>query len=305
MFEKKEYFERHLDHLRKLLLCEPRGAVWHNANVILPPTDPAAQAGYIILESTEYPAMSDSNTMCVATVLLETGMLPISEPVTHLTLESPAGLIHVECECRDGKVVRASLTNRPAFVFADHVSIDVPTVGTLDVAVAHGGMTFAMVDAASLGLTLDISEEADMCRIGELIKAATVPAVDTTHPENPRMPGLTNSVFMGPAQTDEDASVTASAATVVSPGRLDRSPCGTGTSARLALMHHRGELAVNQPLRHVSATGFGVSRQDPVDDHRGPLWRGGAHRIGPCLDHLTQHRVAGPLRPVPGRIRGR
>ena len=125
MFDKMLYFAEHLDHLRKLLLCEPRGAVWHNANVLLPSHNTDADYGYIILESTEYPAMSGSNTMCLATVLLETGILPMAEPVTRLTLESPAGLIGIEATCSGGKVERVKLVNQPAFVYHQDARIEV------------------------------------------------------------------------------------------------------------------------------------------------------------------------------------
>lgn len=126
--EKMLEFSQRQDHWRKLLLCEPRGAVWHNANVVLPSNHAEADLGYIILESTEHPAMSGSNTMCVATVLLETGMLPMTEPVTHLMLESLAGLIEGEATCAGGMVGRVRLINQPAFAYQIDAKIDVPGV---------------------------------------------------------------------------------------------------------------------------------------------------------------------------------
>jgi proline racemase len=259
MFEKRAYFEAHLDQLRRLLLMEPRGAVWHNANVVLPSNDPAADMGYLILESTEYPAMSGSNTMCVATVLLETGMLPMSEPTTFLTLESPAGLIDVDCDCRDGKVVRVRLTNQPAFVYHLDAAVEVEGLGRIAVDVAYGGMTFAVVDAVSLGFSLDIAEEAALIELGQRIKRAAVRQLPVSHPQNPAIPGITNTVFAGPVGSgvDDDGRdiVTSKNAVVVSPGRLDRSPCGTGTSARMALLHARGLLAPGQGFRHESPIG--------------------------------------------------
>ena len=104
MFEKKLYLERERDSLRRLLLFEPRGQAALSADLVLPPTRPEADAGFIIMESADYPAMSGSNTICVVTVLLETGMLPMQEPLTELTLEAPAGLVRVRAECRDGRV---------------------------------------------------------------------------------------------------------------------------------------------------------------------------------------------------------
>ena len=113
-FDKRVYLETQMDQVRRMILFEPRGAAHHNANVLLPSNHPAAQMAYVILEATEYPAMSGSNTICVATVLLETGILPMTEPVTELVLEAPAGLIKVRCDCRDGKVKRVQFVNQPA-----------------------------------------------------------------------------------------------------------------------------------------------------------------------------------------------
>lgn len=259
MFDKMLHFSEHLDHLRKLLLREPRGAVWHNANVLLPSNHPDADYGYIILESTEYPAMSGSNTMCVATVLLETGILPMAEPVTRLTLESPAGLIKIEAACNNGKVEKVKLVNQPAFVYHRDAKIDVPGLGTITVDVAYGGMTFAFVSAAALGISLDISQEAALYDLGQRIKKAAAEQLDTIHPLDPRIPGITNTSFTGPLllERDQDGKevVRSVNAVVVSPGRLDRSPCGTGTSARLALLHARGDLQPGQLFRHESIIG--------------------------------------------------
>ncbi|TNB67273.1 hypothetical protein FHJ30_20910 [Arthrobacter sp. BB-1] len=259
MFDKMVHFEEHLDDLRKLLLCEPRGAVWHNANVVLPSNNPEADYGYIILESTEYPAMSGSNTMCVATVLLETGMLPMTEPATNLVLESPAGLIQIEATCADGKVQRVRLVNQPAFVYHQDAKIDVPGLGNIGVDVAYGGMTFAFVDAESIGLSLDVTQEATLYDLGQRIKKAAAEQLDVSHPLNPLIPGITNTSFTGPllreAGPDGEQMIRSVNAVIVSPGRLDRSPCGTGTSARLALLHSRGELKAGQLFRHESIIG--------------------------------------------------
>ncbi|MEU0250413.1 proline racemase family protein [Streptomyces sp. NPDC006235] len=259
LFDKMRYFEEHHDQLRRLLLQEPRGAMWRNANVVLPSNNPQADMGYVILESTEYPVMSGSNTMCVATVLLETGMLPMTEPVTHLTLESPAGLIRVECECADGKVRRVKLVNRPAFVYHHYADLDVDGLGRVTVDIAYGGMTFVFVDAESLGFKLDVSEEAALCELGQRLKKAAVHQLEVSHPENPLIPGITNTVFTGPLhhERDEDGTemIRSRNATIVSPGRIDRSPCGTGTSARLAVLHAYGLLEPGQLFRHESLIG--------------------------------------------------
>lgn len=259
MFDKRVYLEEHRDQLRELLLLEPRGAVWHNANIILPSNDPQAELGYVILETTEYPAMSGSNTMCVATVLLETGMLPMEEPVTELVLESPAGLIRVQCECRDGKVVRAKLYNQPAFVYYLDEKIDVPGVGSLRVDIAYGGMTYVLVNAADVGFDLHPEEAHALCEMGQRIKTAAAQQLEVQHPVNPDIPGITQTAFTGPVleETDETGQpmLRSRNAVIVSPGRVDRSPCGTGTSARLAVLHARGEIQEGQLLRHESLIG--------------------------------------------------
>src|SRR5215217_2162367 len=138
MFEKKQHLERHRDEIRRLMLREPRGYPGLCANILLPPTQPEADAGFVIMEQMEYAPMSGSNTICVATVLLETGILPMAEPVTELTLEAPAGLIKVRAECRDGKVTQVTFRNVPAFAIHLNVTVAVPQLGSVVVDVAWG-----------------------------------------------------------------------------------------------------------------------------------------------------------------------
>jgi proline racemase len=254
VFEKRIYLQENLDQLRKLLLFEPRGSVVQNANIIVPAAHPDAQMGYVILESTEYPAMSGSNTICVATVLLETGMLPMAEPVTELALESPAGLIRVRCECRDGKVLNVRFVNQPAFAYYLDARIDVDGLGTLTADVAYGGMTFVIVDAGRLGFALVPSEARALTEIGQRIKQAGAEQLRVSHPDDPRIPGITMTLFAGPLG-EREGQLTARNAVVVSPGRVDRSPCGTGTSARLAVLHAKGLIRQGENFIHESITG--------------------------------------------------
>jgi proline racemase len=253
-FDKRAYLAEQRDELRRMLLFEPRGAAPHNANLIVPAGDPEACYGYVIMESTEYPVMSGSNTICVATVLLETGMVPMVEPVTDLVLESPAGLIRVRCECRDGKVTSVRFTNQPAFVYHLGATIEVEGLGSLGCDVAWGGMAYTIVDAAGLGFALTPDEARDLCTAGQQIKAAAAEQLEAVHPENPAYAGITMTVMAGPLRT-EDGVLTARNAVVVSPGRLDRSPCGTGTSARLAVMHARDQIGVGERFVHESVIG--------------------------------------------------
>ncbi|MES2433445.1 MAG: proline racemase family protein [Pseudomonadota bacterium] len=254
MFDKRVFLETHRDDIRKMVLFEPRGAVWHNANIILPSNNPDADMGFVILESTEYPAMSGSNTMCVATVLLETGILPMQEPVTTIVLEAPAGLIRVECQCKDGKVLQAKLVNQPAFVYHRDAMIEVPGLGSLRVDISYGGMTYTCVDAADVGMQIQPDEARDLVDLGQRIKTAAAEQLHVEHPENPAIPGITQTVFCGPLRR-ENGVVRSKNAVIVSPGRCDRSPCGTGSSARLALLHARGDLAVGETFVHESIIG--------------------------------------------------
>jgi proline racemase len=254
MFEKMLYLEEHGDALRRICLFEPRGSVNHNINFILPATDARAHMGYVIGESTEYVAMSGSNTMCVATVLLETGILPMTEPVTELVLEAPAGLIRARCECKDGKVTRVEFTNQPAFVAHLDAHVDVTGVGSVKVDIAYGGMTYALVDAQALGFSITADEARELCELGQRIKAAALEQLPFSHPLNPLIKGVTNTQFMGPLRR-ENGRLSARNTVIVSPGRCDRSPCGTGTSARLAVLHARGLIDTGESFVHESITG--------------------------------------------------
>jgi proline racemase len=254
MFDKMRHLCDHNDGLRKFLLFEPRGAAVHSANLVLPSAHPKAQLGYVIMESTEYPPMSGSNTICTVTAILETGLLPIREPVTQLTLETPGGLVEVACRCRGGKVLQVKFRNVPAFVQRLDAPVEVTGLGTVQVDVAYGGMHYALVDAAALGFRLTPDEARDICGVGEKIKQAARAQVPVVHPENPEIRDISIIEFRGPVRR-RGAGLTARNTVVVSPGRLDRSPCGTGTSARLAVMYARKQIRKGQPFDHESIIG--------------------------------------------------
>jgi proline racemase len=264
MFEKMQYLARHEDGLRRRMLREPRGYPAANCNLVLPPTRPEADAGFVIMEQVEYPPMSGTNTICVTTALLETGMIPMREPVTELTLEAPAGLIGVRADCRDGKVTRVAFRNVPAFAVHLDAAIEVKTLGRVIVDVAWGGMFYVIADAAPFGLRLTPDEGRDITRIGELIKAATQEQLRVVHPENPEIRDVTIAQLSGPPAS---AGNHRRNAVIVSTGKLDwdrpstwtgaidRSPCGTGTCARMATLHARGALGLGQPFRHEGILG--------------------------------------------------
>ena len=264
MFEKMRYLATHGDGLRRLMLREPRGYPALCCNVLLPPTRPEADAGFVIMEQMEYPPMSGSNTICVATVLLETGMLPMTEPVTELTLEAPAGLVRVRADCRDGKVTRVTVRSVPSFAIHLGVPVEVPTLGTVTVDVAWGGMMYVLFDGPALGLRVTPDEGADCVRIGEMVKAATREQYPVTHPENPEIVGPTIALISAPpTRADAHAKNTVVISTgsfdwqrpATWTGVLDRSACGTGTCARMAVLHARGQLGLHQDFVHESIIG--------------------------------------------------
>jgi trans-L-3-hydroxyproline dehydratase len=240
------------DSLRRLLLREPRGSVAVHANLIVPSQRPECDAGYIIMEPTEYPAMSGSNTMCVATVLLETGMVEMREPETMLRLEAPAGVVEVRAACHDGRCTSVELTNVPCFADRIDAPLEVDGLDTLAVDVAFGGMWYAIADASALGFALEPSEARDLCAVGERIRLAAREQLPCVHPENPDIAGVSIVQIAGPWQ---GVGAVSKNAVVVAPGRLDRSATGTGLSARMAALHARGAMHVGDAMTHASVIG--------------------------------------------------
>jgi proline racemase len=246
------------------MLREPRGYPGLCCNILLPPTDPAADAGFVIMEQVEYPPMSGSNTICVTTVLLETGILPMTEPETRFTLEAPAGLIEVTASCANGKVTGVTYRNRPSFAAYLDRTIEVPELGQVTLDVAYGGMWYAIVDAAQVGLEIVPSQGAQIVRLGEMIKAAAREQLPVAHPENPEIAGISILEFTAPPTLP---GAHARNTVVISTGSfdwtdsstwtgvLDRSACGTGTCARMAVMHAKGQLPLGQDFVHESILG--------------------------------------------------
>jgi proline racemase len=281
MFEKKTYLEKNGDGLRKRMLREPRGYPAANCNLLLPPTDPKANAGFVIMEQVEYPPMSGSNTICVVTALIETGMVAAVEPTTILMLETPAGLVQVEAQVQNGKVKRVTFENVPAFATHLDAKVEVPQLGTVTVDVAYGGMFYVIAEAQQFGLRLSPDEGRDIVRVGEMIKAAAREQLPVVHPESPEIQGITIAQLTGPPT---NPAAVAKNAVIVSTGQLDwnkpgtwtgaidRSPCGTGTCARMAVLYAKGKLPLNQPFPHEGILGTIFTgclvRETQVGTHR-------------------------------------
>src|SRR5436305_3481956 len=240
------------DTLRRFLLREPRGSVATHANLVVPATRQDCAAGYIIMEPTEYPAMSGSNTICVATVLLETGRVPMEEPETVLRLEAPAGAVEIRAACRDGRVESVELPNVPSFAAHVGAALEVEELGTIDVDVAFGGMWYAIADAARLGFAIEPHEARELSRVGELIRVAAREQLPCVHPERPEVAGVSIVEIAAPWQ---GVGAVTRNAVVVAPGRLDRSATGTGLSARMAALYTRGSMKAGDAMTHASAIG--------------------------------------------------
>ncbi|MEM7294088.1 MAG: proline racemase family protein [Pseudomonadota bacterium] len=227
--------------LRNFVLNEPRGGVFRHVNLLVPPFDSRADMGWIVMEPEDTPPMSGSNSMCVATVLLETGILPITGPETRLRIEAPAGLVEIIAHCENGKVQSVTTHNVPSFAAQLDANLEVEGLGTLKVDTAYGGDSFVIVDAPSLGFEIVPHEAREITETGIKITAAANEQLGFHHPENPDWNHISFCQMAMPLE--DDAGVKSGRnAVVIQPGKIDRSPCGTGCSARMAVLHARGVL---------------------------------------------------------------
>ncbi|MBX2826194.1 MAG: proline racemase family protein [Gammaproteobacteria bacterium] len=240
--------------LRNIVLNEPRGGVFRHVNLLVPPRDPQAQAAFIIMEPAATPPMSGSNSLCVATVLLETGIIEMQEPETTLTLEAPGGIVQVRAICKEGKVERVFVTNVPSFADQLQVNLEVPGIGTLMVDTAYGGDSFVLVEASQLGFSLCPDEGRELVEAGVRITRAANEQLGFVHPTNPDWNTISFCEFTQPLQQDGDRLLGRNTV-AIQPGKLDRSPCGTGCCARMAVLHAQGKLDVGQSFTGVSIIG--------------------------------------------------
>ena len=191
--------------------------------------------------------MSGSNSICVSTVLLETGLVAMQEPVTEFTLEAPGGLVEVRADCKGGKAEQITVTNVPSFAHRLVASLELAGVGTVTVDTAYGGDTFALVDAQSLGFSLQPDEARDLCELGMQVTRAANEQLGFAHPTNADIDYISFCQFTRPV-VSEDSRRIGKNTVVIRPGKVDRSPTGTGLSARLAVLHARGEMSVGDSL---------------------------------------------------------
>ena len=231
--------------LRNFVLNEPRGGVFRHVNLLVPAKNPRAQMGWIIMEPEDTPPMSGSNAICVATVLLETGILPMKEPETKLTLEAPGGLVEVTAQCKDGKVEKVTVQNVASFADKLDARLEVEGVGTLTVDTAFGGDSFVMAKAQELGFAITPDEARELAEMGIKITNAANEQLGFHHPTNPDWTHCSFCQIHAP-MTEEAGVKSVKNTVVIQPGKLDRSPTGTGVSARMAVLHARGLMAVGE-----------------------------------------------------------
>ncbi|AXT29269.1 hypothetical protein D1823_21565 (plasmid) [Ruegeria sp. AD91A] len=240
--------------LRNFVLNEPRGGVFRHVNLLVPPKHPEADAAWIIMEPEDTPPMSGSNSICVSTVLLDSGIIPMKEPETHMVLEAPGGLVRVRAECRNGKAQRIFVQNLPSFADKLSVPLEVSGLGTITVDTAYGGDSFVVVDAQTLGFAIVDHEARDIARLGVKITNAANEQLGFSHPENPDWDHISFCAFCGPL-SETETGLSGKSAVAIQPGKVDRSPTGTAVSARMALMAAKGLMKPGQTFEAVSIIG--------------------------------------------------
>jgi proline racemase len=251
MLERKLHFETELDELRQLLMREPRGHGAMSGAILQPPLRTDADWGVIYIEVSGCLPMCGHGTIGVATVLVETGMVEVTEPETVIRLDVPAGLVEARVAVENGRARSVTIRNVASFLHQTDMAVDVPGLGTVKYDMAYGGNFYALTPAADAGLVVDPARSQELIQAGLATMAAINATARPVHPEDDRIGGCRHVVFHEPGRDGADAI----AATSIHPGWLDRSPCGTGTSARLAQLHARGELAVGEPFVNESVIG--------------------------------------------------
>ncbi len=230
-------------NLRRFVLNEPRGGVFKHVNLLVPPINKQAAYGFIIMEPEHTPPMSGSNTICVATVLLDSGLIQMHEPETTFLLEAPAGLVQVKAYCENGKAESIEFRNVPSFADKLDVQLEVLGIGSLTVDTAYGGDSFVIVAAQSLGYEIVPDEARELAEAGAKITAAANEQIGFEHPSYPDWNKISFCQFTLPIDR-KDGILSGRNTVAIDPGKLDRSPCGTGCSARMAVLHARGEMQV-------------------------------------------------------------
>lgn len=250
MLEKMNYINEVDDSLRRLVTLEPRGCLQMSVNLLLPPTRPEAQAGFIVLQSDKAHPMSGSNCICVVTALLELGMVPMQEPESVVVLDTPAGLVTAKARCEDGRCLSVSLDMVPAFVETLDAEIETEPFGRIKADIAFGGVYYALVDMDQVGLSIAPEHARELASAGVALKEVINRQVRVQHPLFESINEVAYVMFRN--RIDDKTYQTC---TTLPPGRVDRSPCGTGSSANLATLDARGLVEVGDRLLSRSTIG--------------------------------------------------
>lgn len=251
MAERRQWFIENSDDLRTLLMCEPRGHSSMSGSILQPPTRPDADWGVLFIEVSGLLPMCGHGTIGTATVLVETGMVPVTEPVTQVRLDTPAGLVVADVAVRDGHAESVTIKNVPSFSHALDQKIDVPGFGPIVCDIAFGGNFYAIVDLEALRLPFERAAKQQLLDAGLAIMSAINEQAPPVHPERPDISGCHHVYLKAPGSTAQRSRH----AMAIHPGWFDRSPCGTGTSARMAQLHARGELALDTDFINESFIG--------------------------------------------------
>ncbi|ENQ3079143.1 proline racemase family protein [Bacillus sp. WLY-B-L8] len=251
MSEKMLHMKKEYDWIRKLLMNEPRGHDVMSGALLTDPCHPKADIGVIYIETGGYLPMCGHDTIGVCTALVESGLIPIQEPVTSLKLDTPAGLVEVDIAIENGKAKEVSFCNIPAFLLKS-ISVDVEGIGRVDADIAYGGNFYAIIEAKSVGLELIPENASHIIETAINIRNTINEQVEIVHPQYSFIKGLTHvEFFTEPTHEKADVKNTV----IVPPGGIDRSPCGTGTSAKLAVLYANQEISIGEEFVHESIVG--------------------------------------------------
>lgn len=268
MVEKWLWAQKNLDDLRTMLMFEPRGNSFQSGSIITAPASPEADIGVLFIEVSGFLPMCGHMTIATSTVLVETGMVKAQEPVTHITLDTPAGLVKVEVHVKDGLVQDVTFRNIPSFLYKRDLVLNVPTLGEVKLDIAWGGNFYAILPAADVGLALVPAQIPEIVDKASKIREAVFEGVEVVHPENPNINRCTHVRFLAPAQ---NPGVTMRNTVFFGDNGIDRSPCGTGTSAEVAMRYAKGELQLNEPFVTESIIGSVFTGRAVAETMVGPF----------------------------------
>ncbi len=263
ILEKMEYLRDNRDHIRRTLMLEPRGNEVQSGVILTDPCNPEADFGVIFIEVGGYLTMCGHDTIGVATALIEAGVVEPLEPETRVVLDTPIGIVPVRVKVEDGRALEVSFKNQPAFVFARDVEIKVPELDWVTVDICYGGLFYAILDAQTVNLTLAPQNKRQIIQTAISIRETINLQADIVHPEEPSIRGVSHVLFSSPAKQHPDAHL--ANAVVIPPGSVCRSPCGTGTCAKVAQLCQRGGLKPGDPFIHESAMTGTIFKATPLE----------------------------------------